>query len=92
MGVRVNVHAYLPHMRMLRHASGLGWSGGVVLMFVLTLMLTCRACACYVTPGVWGGVGGCVNVRVHVNVNLPRMCMLRDARGLGWGGFLLLAS
>ena len=58
MGVRVNVHAYLPHMRMLRHASGLGWSGGVVLMFVLTLMLTCRACACYVTPGVWGGVGG----------------------------------
>ena len=44
-------------MRVLRHVMGLGlglWWGGM-----LTFMLTCGTCACYVTSWVWGwgGVG-----------------------------------
>ena len=43
----VNVHVNLPHMHMLRHV--LGWGVGV-----LTFMLTCRTCTCYITSWVWG--------------------------------------
>ena len=58
VGGNVNVHVNLRHMRMLRRVRGLGfgWGGGRM----LTFMLTCGTCACFVTSVVWGwgGVGG----------------------------------
>ena len=69
----VNVLVNLRHMHMLRHV--LGW--GRVGWGVLTFMLTCVTCTCYVTS--WGGGGWCVNV----HVNLRHMHMLRHV--LGWG-------
>ena len=46
----VNVHVNLRHMHMLRHI--LGWGEG---WGVLTFMLTCVTCTCYVTSWVGGG-------------------------------------
>ena len=43
-GVTSNVHDNLRHMHMLRHVTGLG---------VLTFMLTCVTCTCYVTSLDW---------------------------------------
>ena len=68
----VNVHVNLRHMHMLRHVLGCGGWG------VLTFMLACVTCTCYVTS--WVGGVGCVNV----HVNLRHMHMLCHV--LGWGG------
>ena len=53
---------------------------------MLTFMLTCGTCACYVTSGGWGwgGVGGDVNV--HINFRHMRMLHHVRGLGLGWGG------
>ena len=70
----VNVHVNLRHMHMLHHVLGWGVWG------VLTFMLTCVTCTCYVTSWVAGV--GCVNV----HVNLRHMHMLRRLMGwVGWG-------
>ena len=42
---------------------------------VITFMLTCVTCTCYVTSLVWGGV--------NVHVDLRHMQMLRHVIGLG---------
>ena len=41
----VDVHINLRHMRMLRHVLGWGWG-------VLTFILACATCICYVTSGL----------------------------------------
>ena len=64
-------------MHMLRHI--LGWGEGWGL---LTFMLTCVTCTCYVTSWVWGRM-----VCVNVDVNLRHTHMLRHVLSLGegWG-------
>ena len=66
-----NVDVNLRHVHMLRHVLG-GVCG------VLTFMLTCVTCTCYVTSWVAGV--GCVDV----HVNLRHTHMLRHV--LGWVG------
>ena len=53
---------------------------------MLTFMLTCSACACYIASGGWG-CGG-LGREVNVHVDLRHMRMLRHVRGLGLTGGL----
>ena len=75
VGGDVNVHVNLRHMRVLRHVMGWGWGGGGM----LTFMLTCGTCACYVTSWVRGLGWGGGDVNVHVN--LRHMRVLRHVGG-----------
>ena len=88
LGGGVSVHVNSRHMHMLRHVTGL-WG-------VLTFMLTCATCTCYVTSLGWGGVNVHVNSRhmhmlrhvtglggVNVHVNLRHMHVLRHVTGFG---------
>ena len=67
---------------------------------MLTFMLTCVTCTCYVTSLGWGGVNVHVNSRhmhmlrhvtglggVNVHVNLRHMHVLRHVTGLGGVNF-----
>ena len=51
-GGDVNVDVNLRHMHMLRHVTGLG--GGI-----LTILLTCVTCTCYIMLRHVTGLGGC---------------------------------